>query len=129
MPKSEHFVNVLKMAMDDEGFRSSLVKDLESTIKNKDLHGNLDVGEIDELKNIFIPGGKPSMPPISSRHCQWGVSRRETKNAVEDLCLRKLLLKIDKRLLSLVLREPVPDLPLPSENPTGYFILDMFQTI
>ncbi len=59
MANSKHFVNVLKMAMDDEGFRDELMKDLESTLKNKDLHGNLNVGEIDELKNIFKAGTDP----------------------------------------------------------------------
>lgn len=59
MAKSEHFVNVLKMAMDDEGFRSSLLNDLESTLKSKDLHSNFDVGEINELKNIFKSGTDP----------------------------------------------------------------------
>ena len=59
MSESEHFVNVLKMAMDDESFRSSLVKDLESTLKDKNLHGNLDKVEIDDLKNIFKPGVDP----------------------------------------------------------------------
>jgi hypothetical protein len=59
MANSKDFVNVLKMAMDDEGFRGELVKDLESTLKNKDLHANLNVGEIDELKNIFKAGVDP----------------------------------------------------------------------
>ena len=72
----------------------------------------------------------PTIEKFYSRaQAKWDVSRREIKDAVEDLCRRKLLLKIDRRLLSLVLREPVPDLPLPSENPTGFFILDMFQKI
>ncbi len=70
----------------------------------------------------------PTIKEFYSRaQSKWGISHREIKVAVEDLCRRKLLLKIDRRLLSLALREPVPDLPPPSENPGGFFILDMFQ--
>jgi hypothetical protein len=70
----------------------------------------------------------PTIKEFYSRaQLKWGIARREIKDAVEDLCRRKLLLKIDRRILSLVLREPVPALPPPSENPSGFFILEMFQ--
>jgi hypothetical protein len=63
----------------------------------------------------------------SKAQSKWGISRKKIEGAVEDLCQRKILLKIDKRILSLALGEPLPDIPFPSESPAGFFILDMFQ--
>ncbi|MHB8108615.1 MAG: hypothetical protein ACYDHW_01120 [Syntrophorhabdaceae bacterium] len=53
MQNSEVFVNVLKMAMDNEGFRVALSSDLEGTLRMKNLQTMLKASEIDELKNIF----------------------------------------------------------------------------
>jgi hypothetical protein len=53
MQNSEHFVNVLKMAMDDQAFRSALQADFEGALVSKNLRAMLSAAEIDELKNIF----------------------------------------------------------------------------
>ena len=56
MQNSAHLVNVLKMAMDDQGFRAALMTDLEGTLKKNNLQTNLSTSEINELKNIFEAG-------------------------------------------------------------------------
>ncbi|HEX2964291.1 MAG TPA: hypothetical protein VHO84_00815 [Syntrophorhabdaceae bacterium] len=53
MQNSEDFVSILKMAMDDQGFRAALVSDLESALTKRNLWTLLKASEIDELKNIF----------------------------------------------------------------------------
>ncbi len=53
MQNSEHFVNVLKMAMDDQGFRIALLADVETALERRNLRNSLKMGEIDELKSIF----------------------------------------------------------------------------
>ncbi len=53
MQNSEHFVNVLRMAMDDQGFRAALLADFEDTLEKNNLRTMLKASEIEELKNIF----------------------------------------------------------------------------
>lgn len=60
MENVEHFVNTLKMAMNDEGFRDELMMDMEGTLKKKGLHSTLSTGEINELKKIFQAGNDPA---------------------------------------------------------------------
>lgn len=69
MQNSEHFVNVLKMAMDDHGFRSALLADVEFALEKKNLRNNLKAGEIDELKSIFESHDDQHV--FNNLECKW----------------------------------------------------------
>jgi hypothetical protein len=64
---------------------------------------------------------------LSTLRQEGGASPAQVRGTLAELVRRRLVLEIDGRAVSLVLKDPVPEYPPPSSNPCGFFLPEEFQ--